>query len=245
MNIEVKERFIKAWEKYFPGCELPIACFYSNEINNVEFPSAPKTIRKDLICVFDQIAPVRKGRALAFNKDNLECSGSFLPLGFNSEPAENLESYICNIKRVKKRYKHSESMYEYRSPKQALGEYLVFKRWDTLDESDDPYVVFFFGNVDVIIGLHGLANFESTMPYEVITSFGTGCDSIVGFPMHELESDQPKAILGIQNPSARLGCKSQFVTFSTPWPKFLSMLENIDESFLATDNWSKVKSRFL
>ncbi len=42
MNIEIKERFIEAWAKYFPDCDLPIACFYTNELNNVEFPKAPK-----------------------------------------------------------------------------------------------------------------------------------------------------------------------------------------------------------
>jgi len=32
MNIEIKERFMEAWEKYFPGNELPIASFYTNEL---------------------------------------------------------------------------------------------------------------------------------------------------------------------------------------------------------------------
>ena len=27
MKIEIKERFLEAWEKHFPGSELPIACF--------------------------------------------------------------------------------------------------------------------------------------------------------------------------------------------------------------------------
>lgn len=33
--------------------------------------------------------------------------------------------------------------------------------------------------------------------------------------------------------------------FITAWAEFLSMLENMDESFLTTKSWSKVKSRFL
>jgi len=100
MNIEIRKRFIEAWEKHFPGCDLPIACFYSNELNNVEFPNAPKPNAKGFTCIFSQIAPVR-----------------------------------------------------------------------------------------------------------------------VRFKPHIL-------------------------TFSAPWPKFLNMLENMDESFLATDNWSNLKSRF-
>ena len=244
MDIKIKERFLEASEKHFPGSELPIACYYSNEINNVKFPNAPKPNSKGFTCIFSQIAPVRKGRARAFNKENLGCFGSFLPFGFDTEVTEDVKNYICNVERVKKSYDHVDSMYKHRPPKLAKAKYLVFKRWDKLDEQDDPQVVFFFGTPDLIAGLHALANFDSMTPYDVIAPFGTGCDSIVGFPMHELESEQPKAVLGALDPSVRIRFKPYILTFSAPWPKFLSMLENMDESFLATDSWSKLKSRF-
>jgi len=32
MDIEIKNNFMEKWEKYFPGSELPIACFYSDEL---------------------------------------------------------------------------------------------------------------------------------------------------------------------------------------------------------------------
>jgi len=243
MNIEIKERFMEAWEKYFPETELPIACFYSNELNNVEFPNAPKPNAKGFTCIFSQIAPVRKGRPRAFNKENLGCFGSFLPFGFDTEVTDDVKNYVCNVERVKKSYEHVDNMYEHRPPRQAPGKYLVFKRWDTLEEPDEPQVVFFFGNPNVIAGLHGLANFDMMTPYGVIAPFGTGCDSIVGFPMHELESEQPKAVLGALDPSVRIRFKPHILTFSAPWPKFLSMLKNMDESFLVTNSWSKVKSR--
>ena len=51
----------------------------------------------------------------------------------------------CNVERVKKSYDHLDSMYKHRPPKQAPGKYLVFKRWDTLEEQVDPQMVFFFG----------------------------------------------------------------------------------------------------
>ena len=105
-------------------------------------------------------------------------------------------------------------------------------------------MVFFFGNPNVIAGLHALANFDSMTPYDVIAPFGTGCDLIVGFPMYELESEHPKAVLGGLGPSVRTRFKPHILTFSAPWPKFLSMLENMDESFLVTDTWLKVKSQF-
>jgi len=245
MNIEIRERFQKAWKKYFPDCELPVASFYANELNNVEFPNAPKPNSKGFTCIFSQITPVRKGRSRAFNMKNLGCFGRFLPFGFVTEITEDVKNYVCNIERVKKSYDHFNSMYKHHPPKKAGGKYLVFKRWDTLEEQDNPQVVFFFGNQDVMSGLHGLANFEAMTPYEVIAPFGTGCDSIIGYPMQELLSDQPKAVLGPLDPSVRINFKPDISTFSAPWPKFLSMLNNMDDCFLATESWAKIKSRFL
>ena len=243
MELKIKECFMNAWDKYFSASELPIVCFYTNELNKVEFPAVPEPNANGFTCIFSQIAPVRKGRARAFNMKNLGCFGSFLPFGFDIRITDDVKNYICNIERVKKSHKHVESMYEHCPPKQAPAEYLVFKRWDTLEDSDDPQVVFFLGSPDVIAGLHGLANFDSMTPHGVISPSGTGCDSIVGYPMLELQSEHPRAVLGALDPSVRIRFKSHILTFSAPWPKFLTMLENMDESFLATDNWARVKSR--
>lgn len=243
MNIEIKDRFMAAWEKYFPGSELPIVCFYSNELGDVEFPDRPKPNNKGYTCIFSQIAPVKQGRPRAFNMDNLGCFGSFLPFGFDIDISEDVKNYICNIERVKKSYNHVESFYKHRPPQKAPGKYLVFKRWDTLENYDNPQVVIFFVTPDVIAGLHGLANFDTMTPYSVIVPFCTACDAIVGFPLSELKSEDPKAVLGSMDPSARIYFKSNISTFAAPWPKFLRMLENTDESFLKTDGWAKVKSR--
>lgn len=244
MNIEIKERFMEAWEKYFPGRELPIVCYYADELGDVKFPSRPKPNRKGYTCIFSQIAPVRQGRSRAFNMENLGCFGAFIPLGFETNVSDDVKNYICNIERVKKTYDHVDGLYEHHSSEGTPGKYLVFKRWDTLEEQDNPQVVFFFANPDVIAGLHTLANFDSMTAHGVMSPAGSGCDSIVGFSMSELTSEDPKAVLGALDPSVRACVKPDIFTFSAPWTKFLSMLENMDESFLAANCWSKVKTRF-
>ena len=71
MDLEIKESLLEKWEKYFPGSELPIVCFYTDELNGVEFPKMPKPNKRGHTCIFAQLAPVRKGRSRAFNIENL------------------------------------------------------------------------------------------------------------------------------------------------------------------------------
>ena len=123
------------------------------------------------------------------------------PLGFETNVSEDVKNYICNIERVKKTYDHVEGMFEHHSSQGAPGTYLVFKRWDTLEEQDNPQVVFFFANPDVIAGLHTLANLDSMTAHGVMAPSASGCDSIVGFSMSELKSEEPKAVLGALDPS--------------------------------------------
>jgi len=66
---------------------------------------------------------------------------------------------------------------------------------------------------------------------------------LVAFPMKELESDNPRAVIGLLDPSARSCVKPNLLSFSIPWPKFLTMVENMDECFLNTNCWKKIHKR--
>ncbi len=244
MNLEIKKSFLEKWEKHFPGSELPIVCHYTDEMDGAKFPNKPKPNPRGYTCIFSKLAPVRKGRARAFNTENLGCWGASITLGFQEIIIDAARDFLINVERYKKTGDLVDKMYEDYPPIQAQGRYIVFKRWDELVERDEPQVVFFFGNPDIIAGLFALANFDTMTPHGVIVPFGSGCDSIVGFPMRELESKQPKAVLGGLDPSVRICVKPHILTFSAPWPKFMSMLENMDDSFLIADTWRDVKSRF-
>ena len=71
-----------------------------------------------------------------------------------------------------------KQMPEFKAP----ARYIVFKRWDRLEDSDNPEVVIFFGKADVLSGLFTLANFDEIEPNGVIAPFCSGCASIVYYP---------------------------------------------------------------
>ena len=123
------------------------------------------------------------------------------------------------------------------------GKYIVFKRWDMLEENDRPEVVFFFASPDVLAGLFTLANFDETDPHGVTAPFAAGCGSIVYYPFLEILAERPRAVLGMFDPSARPCVAPGELSFSVPMKKFLKMIVHMEESFLITPTWKAILNR--
>jgi hypothetical protein len=65
----------------------------------------------------------------------------------------------------------------------------------------------------------------------------------VQFPYLERNSDHPRGVIGMFDVSARPFVPQDKLTFSAPVKKFLSMIDNMEESFLITPSWAKVQKR--
>jgi len=125
----------------------------------------------------------------------------------------------------------------------APARYIVFKRWDLLNESDEPEVVIFFACPDVLSGLFTLANFDETESNEVFTPLASGCSSIVTHPFLEKDSVRPRAVIGLFDISARPYIPENTLSFSVSMLKFERMVRNMQESFLTTKSWKAVQKR--
>ena len=53
----------------------------------------------------------------------------------------------------------------------------------------------------------------------------------------------PRGVLGMLDVSARPCVRSGILTFAIPMRKFASMVESMEESFLSTESWSRVRKR--
>lgn len=246
MDTGFKQRFLELWQRYFPGAELPIAFYYTDGEGRAERARSPKGHR----CVICDLAKVRGGQSLCLDVDAIGCGGGRRYLGFVQIISPDFKYFLsCGTpgEMEGERYKKSPELVDeylrYQSPFQAPGKYVVFKRWDGLSEADDPAVVVFFGAADVLSGLFTLANFDEADPHSVIAPFGAGCASIVAYPYRELQSQRPRAILGMFDVSARPCVPRDVLTFAVPWPKFVHMVEDMEESFLITETWNKVRGR--
>jgi uncharacterized protein (DUF169 family) len=246
MDMEFKDKFILLWRKYFNNAELPMVFYYTNEADSIPIVESGSVNR----CVIGALSKVREGESLCFNVDSVGCPGGKRYLGFCEDIMPDFKYFLsCGIpgKLEGERYKKSpeivEAMMKDWPVFEAPGNYIIFKRWDMLEEEDTPEVVIFFAQPDVLSGLFTLTSFDEVESSGVFTPFGSGCSTIVQYPYLETSSDCPRAVIGMFDVSARPFVPGEVLTFSVPISKFAMMIENMEESFLITNSWKAVQKR--
>ena len=246
MDPELRDKFIQLWSKYFDGAELPICLFYSDDAKWAEQRHPAKGHR----CMVGDLAVVCRGGTVALDKEAIGCFGGRRYLGFDQTIRPNFEYFLsCGIpgqmegERYKKTPEIVREIMAKATPFTAPARFAVFKRWDKLEEAEQPEVVIFFAPPDVLSGLYTLAGFDQTESNTVIAPFGAGCSTIVQHPYLEKDRPNPRAFLGMFDVSARPCVPAGVLSFAVPMKKFVGMVDNMDQSFLITGSWAKVLRR--
>jgi uncharacterized protein (DUF169 family) len=246
MDMEIKDRFTTLWRKYFNNAELPITFYYTDK-EGLAKAVKPGSVAR---CVVGALVGVRKGRSLSFNANSIGCFGGRRYLGFAESIMPDFDYFLsCGIPgRIEgERYKKSPELVKEIVKNwpnlKAPAPLITFKRWDNLEKEDEPEVVIFFTQPDVLSGLFTLANFDESRAEGVFTPMGSGCSSIVAYPYLEKGSRHPRAVIGMFDPSARPYVPPNTLTFSVPMNRFVRMIENMEESFLITDSWKRIQKR--
>ena len=171
------------------------------------------------------------------------CLGGKRYTGFAPRLRPNFEYFLsCGIpgKLEGERYKKSPDLVkaylENHPPFKAPGRYLIFKRWDHLLAKNEPAAIIFIAVPDVLSGLFTFANFDFAEPNGVIAPMGSGCSSIVSYPLAESKSSTPRCVLGMFDVSARPRVPANTLTFAIPLKRFQQMIQNMEESFLITES---------
>jgi hypothetical protein len=77
----------------------------------------------------------------------------------------------------------------------------------------------------------------------VYCPFLSGCGSIAQYLYLEKEVDCPRAVLEMFDISACPLVPENVLSFSVPMNNFMTMIDDIEESFQMTSDWSKVQKR--
>jgi uncharacterized protein (DUF169 family) len=246
MDMQFKEAFIQDWQKYFNHAPLPVTFYYTGEEGHAPLVKAGTEAR----CIMGPLVKVRNGVSFTFANESVGCFGGKRYLGFSDRLAPNFEYFLsCGIpgqvegERYKKSPEIVKELLERWPQFKAPARFIVFKRWDKLEASDNPAVVIFFAQPDVISGLYTLASFDESDPNAVVAPMGSGCSSIVQNPFLEKDKEHPRAIIGMFDPSARPFVSPDELTLAVPMNKFQRMVANMAESFLITKTWQAIQKR--
>jgi len=246
MDAKLKDKFIKDWGKYFPGVDLPFALFYSDDEKYWD----DLRPQEGFGCMIAHFAPVLKGERVAFAEETITCPGGVRYSGFPTEPDPNLKHFLsCGIPgeraglRLKKTPELVEGSIGEHIVIKAGGRFLVATKLDRLETDEIPEVVAWLAPPDVISALFHLAAFHTTDRSSVISPQTSGCGALINYPMGENEKEHPRAILGMFDISARPYVRKEHLSFAVPMSLFEEMAANMEESFLITASWDKVRVR--
>ncbi len=226
--------------------ESPLGIFYTND--PPEGISPKEGVHGCMIGLLQHAR--NKGKTVYFDKTHFGCPGGAYYMGFFESPRPNIEYFLsCGIpgemegERYIKTPERAREYFAKMIPRRAPATYCVFKPIEQFHDGVSPEVVVFFASPDLLSGLFTLTNYALERTDAVFAPFGSGCGTILTYPLKEAIREQPRAILGMFDVSARPMVERHILTLSMPYTLFLTLLENVSGSFLETESWKKVHRR--
>jgi uncharacterized protein (DUF169 family) len=249
MEAKMRSFLPEEWEKFKKWIgliESPLGVYYTDE--KPEGVSPKEGISGCMIGLLQRAR--KKGEAVFFDQTHFGCPGGGYYMGFLKTPRPNIEYFLsCGIpgemegERYIKTPELAREYFKKMKPRPAPGSYCVFKPIERFQKGIEPEVVIFFGTPDILSGLFTLTNYALERMDGVYSPFGSGCSTLLTYPLKEAESTEPRAILGMFDVSARPMVEKEVLTLSMPYSVFLKLLENAEGSFLETESWKKVHQR--
>jgi hypothetical protein len=223
---------------------FPIAMYFSDEYPD----DAINSDRKFDGCIVPLIFSSAKGKTVAFNKNNAgrDCSAFFL--GYKDWIFPGIECFLSDGiifgrggERFVKTPVQAKSFIKSFVPKEINRKVTVFKPLQKFSENEYPELVIFFINPDELSCLVYLLHFNSPDKDDIIiTGFHSGCGSIVTLPMKYKTDGKNKAVMGMHDISVRSKLPKDILTLTMPFELVSDIYNEIDNSFIITDNWKKI-----
>ena len=129
----------------------------------------------------------------------------------------------------------------------AKDRYIVMKPVTQVSEGEEVKSIVFVATADQLAALSILANYgTANIRNGIIVAAGAaGCQAIGVCTYAEGESENPRAVVGLTDLSARKAVRPMLgkdvLTFSVPFSLYLAMEQNVAGSFLELDLWKELR----
>jgi uncharacterized protein (DUF169 family) len=211
-------------------------------------------------CVAAMLRAAAKGRTVVFDRKTSGCPGGGTGLGFGNcyvgFPIDQLLSTGGKAELANGRaYDMGEGERFFESPEVAARwaralpyrevptEFIVGKPLDQVAEGEGVSLVMMLVNPDQLSALVTLAGFRRGTIDATAAPWGAACQSIL-FAHAEAESDNARAVIGFFDISQRGKLARELLSYTMPYRMYLEMESSVDDSFLCTPMWQKLRERW-
>jgi uncharacterized protein (DUF169 family) len=126
------------------------------------------------------------------------------------------------------------------------AKYVIFKPLIDIDPANEqPQLIVLLANPEQLSALIVLSNYYRKGNENTISPFAAACQQIGIFPYYEAKSDNPRAVIGLTDISARNNLKKlldrNILSFAAPYKMFMEMEDNVEGSFLQRHTWKSLQ----